>query len=106
MAYLPPVGWADVATKRDLDHLQGRLESKIDRLDVKINGVEERLDVKIDGVEERLSLRLESTEHRLSAAFRGELAAAITAQTRSLTFAMAGLLFTATSTAIAAARFS
>ena len=25
MSYLPPVGWADVATKRDLDHLADRL---------------------------------------------------------------------------------
>lgn len=25
MEYLPPVGWADVATKRDLDHLENKL---------------------------------------------------------------------------------
>jgi hypothetical protein len=30
MNLLPPVGWADVATKRDLDALEGRLETKID----------------------------------------------------------------------------
>jgi hypothetical protein len=28
MSYLPPVGWADVATKRDLESLQHRLEAK------------------------------------------------------------------------------
>ena len=30
MELLPPVGWADVATKRDLDHLHAVLDAKID----------------------------------------------------------------------------
>jgi hypothetical protein len=29
MALLPPVGWADVATKRDLDALSDRLDSRL-----------------------------------------------------------------------------
>jgi hypothetical protein len=29
MEYLPPVGWADVATKRDLDHLEDRLRDHV-----------------------------------------------------------------------------
>lgn len=29
MAYLPPVGWADVATKRDLDNLGHQLRAEI-----------------------------------------------------------------------------
>lgn len=43
MELLPPVGWADVATKRDLDHLHAVLDAKIDtavgRLDAKIERV-------------------------------------------------------------------
>ena len=30
MEHLPPVGWAEVATKRDLDALEERLQLKID----------------------------------------------------------------------------
>ena len=30
MEYLPPVGWADVATKRDLDQMAERLELKFE----------------------------------------------------------------------------
>jgi hypothetical protein len=35
MEGMPPVGWADVATKRDLEHLEARLDARLEaRLDV------------------------------------------------------------------------
>ena len=37
MELLPPVGWADVARQRDLDHLE-------QRLGVRFDGIEMRLD--------------------------------------------------------------
>ena len=40
MAHLPPVGWADVATKTDLTHLREVLESNFD---AKLHRMESRL---------------------------------------------------------------
>ena len=64
MELLPPVGWADVATKRDLDAL-----------------------------EQRMNLRFDASEHKLIAAFRGELLAqtnAINGQMKTLVYTNVG----------------
>lgn len=64
MELLPPVGWADVATKRDLDAL-----------------------------DQRMGLRFEALEHKLLGAFRGELLAqsnVISTQMKTLIFVNVG----------------
>lgn len=66
MEHLAPVGWADVATKHDLDQLKGQLEGRIDSI----------------------GARIEVTEQRLLATFRAE----INAQTRIMIFSMATVL--------------
>jgi hypothetical protein len=42
MEMLPPVGWADVATKQDLAHLQSHLELKMDALELRLEARFER----------------------------------------------------------------
>jgi chromosome segregation ATPase len=75
MAALPPVGWADIATKHDLRELEGRLDGRlggrisslvgrIDALGGRIDGLEGR----IDGLEGRidgLGGRIDGLEGRI-----------------------------------------
>jgi hypothetical protein len=80
MEMMPPVGWADVATKRDLDAL-----------------------------EQRMDLRFEASEQTLLAAFRKELLAqssVITTQTRTLVMANLGAVLSVAVLAFGAARLA
>lgn len=49
MEHLPPVGWADVAAKRDLDVLESRFDMSIDRVDARLDEMDRRLE-SLDGL--------------------------------------------------------
>ncbi len=74
MALVPPVGWAEVATKHDLAQF------------------EQRMDLRFGAMEDVIDTRIESAKHELVSVFRGELNSAIQSQTRSLAITLVGTL--------------
>lgn len=94
MSYLPPVGWADVATKRDLDVLESKLTHQFEAmLHRELGALRTELGGEIGSVRaETGSLRAEI----------GELRTELTKQTRGLFFALAGLMVTLSAITIAA----
>jgi hypothetical protein len=66
MEHLPPVGWADVATKRDLDHLGVLMKRDLEQF--RSENQREHEALRAD-----FKLEHEALEHKLMAAFRGEL---------------------------------
>ena len=84
MEMMPPVGWADVATKRDLDALEQRVDLRFEAMDN----------------------RFEAMEHELLATFPGELLTAVTNQTRTLVLANLGAVVSTAALAFAAAKLA
>ena len=60
MEHLPPVGWADVATKTDLDHLSAVLDSRFDAIHARFGAVDSRL----DAIEARFDARFGAVDAR------------------------------------------
>jgi hypothetical protein len=77
MSYLPPVGWADVATKRDLDALEERMDLRFQLVDQRFDAVDRRFEA-VDG-------RFDSLERIFVT--KAELAA----QTRTIILGVAAL---------------
>jgi hypothetical protein len=65
MELLPPVGWADVATKQDLRALQDRMDARFERVDARFSRLEDRFD--------QLDARFETSEYKLSREMHREL---------------------------------
>jgi hypothetical protein len=116
MEMMPPVGWADVATKRDLDALEQRIDLRFEAMDHKFDAMDHRFDAmdhrfeamdhKFEAKFEAMNHQLEATKHELVALFRGELLTAVTAQTRTLVLANLGAVLSTAILAFGAAKLA
>jgi signal-transduction protein with cAMP-binding, CBS, and nucleotidyltransferase domain len=93
MESLPPVGWAEVASKEDVERLAEINRKEHEHLAEIFRKEHEHL-------AEIFRKENEAQEHRIMAAFRKEFAA----QTRTFTFAILGSFLTSTGVAVALAR--
>jgi len=108
MAGLPPQGWAGVASRDDVSRVEERLSARLDamdeRLSARLDAMDERLSARLDAMDERFDLKLASSANELRSDFRGEITAAVTAQTRTVILALFGTLLSSGGLVLAAAR--
>ena len=65
MELLPPVGWADVATKTDLQHLRDQMQADIKNLRDELKGDIQNLRVELKGDTKNLREELKADMHAL-----------------------------------------
>lgn len=97
---LPPVGWADVATKHDLAQLEQRLDLRFDAIDLRFAAMDASIDQRFDAMDSSIDLRLEVLEHKVIGAIRKDIADS----QRTLVFGMVSAIAANTALVLTASR--
>jgi hypothetical protein len=87
MELLPPVGWADVATKQDLAALEQRMDLRFEAMEHRFEAQDHRFDARLTALGSELRGEMAELDKRLTgqiAALRDELHAALRTQTWSI----------------------
>jgi BMFP domain-containing protein YqiC len=66
MNLLPPTGWGDVATRRDLHVLENHIDALEAKLNARIDTLDSSLNARIDTLDSRLNARIETLDSKLS----------------------------------------
>ena len=93
LQHLPPVGWADVATKHDLAALEERIDLRFSLVAMRFDRIDDRfdrIDQRFDGLDDHVGLMLDARLH---------------AQINRLLYFLIPTFFTAVATGVAVARF-
>jgi hypothetical protein len=96
MEHLPPTGWANVATKDDVEHLRVSTTHHLDQLRAQMVHEFELRDVRFERIDlrfQQVDARFDQMDQRFDS-FRLEMKADMERAFRMQTFAIVGLMFT------------